>query len=131
MKDINQVTIRGHIGNVRTFGRENNVASISVATTESYKDRNGKWQEITTWHRVKAFASNSAIPPFESLQKGMLVLVNGKLTTNSYTDKDGNERESTEIDAAEIVGIIDLKADYGEQSRPRGNQRQNNYDEDF
>ena len=126
MKDINQVTIRGRIGSVKTFGRENNVASISVATTESYKDRNGKWQDSTTWHRVKAFASNPNIPPFYSLMKGQTILVNGKLTTSSYTDKDGNTKESVEIDAAEIVGIVDLKAEYGEQD-----QRAHNYEEDF
>lgn len=127
IKDINQVTIRGRVGNIKVFGKENNVLSISVATTESYKDRSGRWNDITTWHRVKAFAGRPGLPPFSALQKGMIVQVAGKLSTNKFTGQDGNEREVTEIEAAEIVVISDVK----ENDLPADNSRPHNYEEDF
>ena len=109
MKDINQVTLRGRIGSVKTFGQNGSVASISVATTKNYQDKSGKWQEITTWHRVKAFASNKALPPFDLLDKGMYVCVTGELTTNSYTDKDGVDHETTEVSATDIAVISEFR----------------------
>lgn len=130
MRDINQVTLRGRVGSVKTFGQANNVASISVATTESYQDRSGKWQDTTTWHRVKAFANNRNLPPFDSLEKGMIVQVTGKLTNNKFKDRDGNERENVEIEASDIVVILDQKADRYQKQAPIG-EKAHNYEEDF
>lgn len=130
MKDINQVTLRGHVGSIKTFGQTNNVASISVATTESYQDRSGKWQDTTTWHRVKAFANNRNLPPFDSIEKGMIIQVTGKLASNKFTDKEGNDREMVEIEANDIVIVLDQKADRYQRSTPR-NERAHNYEEDF
>lgn len=128
MKDINQVILRGRIGNIKVFGRENNVASISVATTENYKDKSGKWNEVVSWHRVKAFSSNPAIPPFDTLEKGMNIQVAGKLTYNSYTDRDGVTKESVDIQADEIILVEDLRMAAGRNAQP---QKAHNYEEDF
>lgn len=126
MKDINQVTIRGRVGSVNIFGKDSNVLSLSVATTESYKDRTGRWNDITTWHRVKAFSGRSGIPPFSALRKGMVVQVEGKLSTNKFVGKDGNEREMTEIEANEITCVVELKED----DLPAGNHA-HNYEDNF
>ena len=128
MKDINQVTLRGRVGSAKTFGRENNVLSLSVATTESYQDRGGNWQEVVTWHRVKAFANNRNIPSFDSFEKGMVVYVHGKISTNKYTDKDGNDRETIEIEATDIA-IVDTER--GANKGQGGNRGRNNDDQDF
>ena len=128
MKDINRVELRGRVGNIQFFGRENNVASISVSTRESYQDRKtGEWTDVTTWHRVKAFTSNKALPPLDTIEKGMIISVIGSLSTNKYTDRDGNDRENTEITASDIAIIRDAKA----AQKPQGAGRAANYDDDF
>ena len=125
MKDINEVRVRGRIGSIKFFGSNNGIASISVATNDGYKDKSGEWHETTTWHRVKAFATKPGMIDFSLLEKGKTIEATGKIVNNSYKDGNGNERESMEIEAADIVIIADGKAD----NRGRGGNR--DYDEEF
>lgn len=129
MKDINQVTLRGHIGSVRFFGQNNSIASISVATTDGYRDKSGEWKETTTWHRVKAFSSRPGMIDFSLLEKGQAIEVNGKIATSKYTDREGNERESTEVEANDLVIILDQRA--ASNNKQGGNRAFNYNDEDF
>jgi len=69
---------------------------VSIATTETWKDKNGEKQEKTEWHRVAFFGKLAEIAG-EYLKKGRPVYVEGKLRTRKWTDKDGNERYTTEI----------------------------------
>jgi single-strand DNA-binding protein len=80
------------------------VANFSLATTESYTDRNGARQERTEWHRIVAFGK-LADTCAEYLSKGRQVYVDGRLTTRAYETKDGSgKRYRTEIMARQVPG---------------------------
>jgi single-strand DNA-binding protein len=77
------------------------IANVSVATTESYKDKAGKRQEKTEWHRIAAFGKLAEIIR-DYCHKGQLVYLAGKIRTRKWTDKEGQERYTTEIVANEM-----------------------------
>jgi single-strand DNA-binding protein len=74
------------------------VANISIATTETWKDKGGEKQEKTEWHRVAMFGKTAEIAG-EYLKKGSQVYIEGRLETRKWTDKEGHERSTTEIRA--------------------------------
>ena len=74
------------------------VANISIATTETWKDKNGEKQEKTEWHRVAMFGKTAEIAG-EYLKKGSQVYIEGRLETRKWTDKEGQERTTTEVRA--------------------------------
>ena len=104
-RGINKVILVGRLGNdpdVRYTASGSAVTTISVATSESWKDRNtGQQQERTEWHRVVFFGRLAEIAG-QYLKKGSQVYVEGSLRTNKYTDKNGIERYSTDINANEL-----------------------------
>ena len=97
-RGINKVIIVGNLGNdpeVRYSQAGMAMTSISVATSESWKDKtSGEQQERTEWHRVKFFGRLAEIAG-EYLKKGSQVYIEGKLRTDKYTDKAGVEKYST------------------------------------
>lgn len=96
---INKVTLIGHLGKdpeVRHFENGGSVARITVATSESYKDKDGQWQNLTEWHNVTAWRA-LADRAEKELKKGSLVYVEGKLSTRKYTDTNGVEKYTTEV----------------------------------
>ena len=125
MKDINEVRLRGRIGSIKFFGQDNSIASISLATNDGYKGKNG-WVDITTWHRVKAFSSRPGMIDFSLLEKGQIAEVSGRIVNNRYKDGNGNDRESMEIEASDIAIINEFKRDNSQGGRSR-----NDYDEEF
>ena len=102
---VNKVILVGNLGadpEVRSFQNGGRVCNIRIATSETWKDRNtGERQERTEWHRVKFFGKLAEIAS-EYLRKGSQVYVEGSLRTDKYTDRDGNERYSTDIIANEM-----------------------------
>ena len=104
-RGVNKVMILGRLGNdpdVRYAADGKAVTTISVATSESWKDRNtGQQQERTEWHRIVFFGRLAEIAG-QYLRKGSQVYVEGSLRTNKYTDKNGIERYSTDINANEL-----------------------------
>lgn len=100
MSSLNQVTIMGNLGRdpeVRQTQNGNQMATMSIATSERYKDRNGERQEATEWHRVVVFNEaliTNVIEPY--LKKGSSVLVQGKLRTRQF-EQDGQTRYMTEV----------------------------------
>lgn len=107
----NQIELIGHLGaapEIRTTGNSNRVANFSVATwrpryTEGKIVRDPKTgyaEKDTEWHRVVAF--NGLAKSAENCVKGMLVQVIGRNKTTKWTDRDGNDRYSTEIVAESI-----------------------------
>jgi single-strand DNA-binding protein len=101
---LNRVTLIGHLGRkpeLRNLESGVPLAQFSVATNENYRDKEGNWQEATEWHRIVAWR-DMAVRADQQLDKGVLVLVEGKLVTRKYTDKDGIERSLTEIEARTI-----------------------------
>lgn len=97
---VNKVFLIGRLGKdpvVKHFQNDNAIAEFSLATTESYKDKEGKWNDITDWHNIKLPNKFMAERAEKQLKKGNLVHVEGKLRTRSYDDKDGNKRYVTEV----------------------------------
>lgn len=98
---LNKVCILGNLGSepdIRSFQNGGKVANLSVATSESWKDRvTGENRERTEWHKVAVFGDALVALVERALAKGSKVYVEGKLQTRKYTDKSGSERYTTEI----------------------------------
>jgi len=104
-RGVNKVMLIGHLGadpEVRYMPNGGAVANVTVATTESWKDKSsGEQQEKTEWHRVVFFARLAEIVG-EYLKKGSQVYVEGRLQTRKWQDKSGVDRYTTEIVASEM-----------------------------
>jgi len=99
MAGINKVILVGNLGKdpeIRTLENGSKVAQFSMATTESYKDKAGNWQDQTEWHNIVVWRY-LADKAENSLKKGSKVYLEGKIRTRSWTDKDNNTRYTTEI----------------------------------
>jgi single-strand DNA-binding protein len=104
-RGINKVILVGNLGadpELRYTGSGTAVANLSVATNESYKDRDGNLVDRTEWHRVVAWDKLAEICG-EYLKKGSQVYFEGSLQTRSYEDKDGVTKYTTEIKAREML----------------------------
>jgi single-strand DNA-binding protein len=96
---INKVILIGNLGRdpeVRSTQGGGSVANLSVATAERVKDRDGNWQDHTEWHRCVCFGK-TAENAQRFLKKGSKVFIEGRLRTNKWKDKDGQDRFTTEI----------------------------------
>jgi len=104
-RGVNKAIIVGNLGRdpeVRYSASGNAIANVTVATTDSWKDRqSGERQERTEWHRVVFFNRLAEIVA-EYLKKGSQVFIEGRIQTRKWEDKDGNERWTTEIVANEM-----------------------------
>ena len=104
MASINKATLIGNLGRdpeMRYMPSGDAIATLSVATTDTWKDKSGEKQEKTEWHRVSLFGRLAEIAG-EYLKKGSQVYIEGRIQTRKYTDKDGVEKYSTEIVATEL-----------------------------
>ncbi len=109
---LNKVQIIGRLGRdveLRYTQSGSPVANFTVATDESYTDRSGNRVENTEWHRVVVF-NKQAETCNQFIGKGSLVYVEGKLRTRKYTDREGQERQATEINADRVL-FLDRRAD--------------------
>ncbi|GKW53954.1 single-stranded DNA-binding protein [Pseudoalteromonas shioyasakiensis] len=99
-RGVNKVILVGNLGQdpeVRYMPNGNGVANISIATTDSWKDKNtGQMQERTEWHRVVLFGKLAEVAG-EYLRKGSQVYIEGRLQTRKWTDQSGQEKYTTEI----------------------------------
>jgi len=97
MAGLNRVMLIGRIGKEPdTFAFEDGTKKISfsLATTESYRDKStNEWKDITDWHNIVAYRYLAE----RNVAKGDLIYVEGKIKTRKYTDKDGNNRYTTEV----------------------------------
>jgi single-strand DNA-binding protein len=112
MRGLNKVTLIGNLGKEPEYQQLDgnvSVAKFSLATTESFKDKNGQTQYSTDWHTVVLWR-NLAELAGKYLQKGSLVYIEGKLKTRSYDDRDGNKRYVTEVVAEQII-MLDKRTD--------------------
>jgi len=104
-RGVNKVTLIGNLGNdpeVKYGKNGNAIANISLATAESWRDKDsGEQQERTEWHRIVFFGRLAEIVS-EYLHKGSQVYVEGRLQTNKWQDKEGNDRYTTQIVANEM-----------------------------
>jgi single-strand DNA-binding protein len=105
MASVNKVIIVGNLGadpETRYMPNGDAVCNIRVATTESWKDKqSGEKKEITEWHRVVFYRKLAEIAG-QYLKKGSQVYLEGRIRTRKWTDKEGQERYTTEIEANEM-----------------------------
>jgi single-strand DNA-binding protein len=98
---VNKVILVGNLGKDPEIRRTNDgrpIANLSVATSESWRDKNtGERKEKTEWHRVVIFSEGLCKIAEQYLKKGSKVYLEGQLQTRKYTDKDGVEKYSTEV----------------------------------
>ena len=98
---VNKVILVGNLGKDPEIRRTQDgrpIANLSVATSESWRDKTtGERKEKTEWHRVVIFSEGLAKIAEQYLKKGAKVYIEGQLQTRKYTDKDGNEKYSTEV----------------------------------
>lgn len=114
-KGVNKVIIIGNLGadpDVRYLPSGGAVANISVATSESWKDKDsGQTQERTEWHKIAMFNRLGEIAG-EYLRKGSKVYIEGSLRTRKWQDKEGKDRYTTEI-IANSMQMLDSKGGGG------------------
>lgn len=130
MSGLNKVTLIGHLGadpEARSLNNGGEVVHFRLATSESWKDRDGNRQERTEWHQVVCFNENLGKVIKNYTRKGSKVYVEGQLQTRKWTDQSGNDRYTTEIVMQKFRGeiiLLDSKDSGG------GRQRQDSFDYD-
>jgi len=120
MSSLNRAFVVGRLGQdpqARFLDSGQVVANLSIATDESYKGKDGQKVEKTEWHKVVLWGKPAEFAK-QYLTKGRLVYVEGKLETRKWTDKDGNERYTTEIKGNSIQAL-----DKAPESKEAGVQR--------
>ena len=98
---VNKVILVGNLGKdpeIRSFQNGGRVASFSIATSESWKDKqSGEKKDKTEWHRVSVTNANLVGIVERYLKKGAKVYIEGQLETRKWTDKEGHEKYTTEV----------------------------------
>jgi single-strand DNA-binding protein len=105
MASVNKVILVGNLGKdpeIRYMTNGEAVANVSIATSESWKDKaTGEKKEITEWHRLVFYRKLAEIVG-QYLKKGSTVYVEGRIRTRKWQDKEGQERNTTEIEVSEM-----------------------------
>lgn len=109
---VNKVILVGNLGKdpeVRRMGNGEPVVNLSIATSESWRDKaTGERKEKTEWHRVVIFNENIAKTAEQYLRKGAKVYVEGQLQTRKWTDQSGVEKYSTEVVLQKFRGELTM-----------------------
>ncbi len=142
---VNKVILIGNLGKdpeVRRMTSGEPVVNLAVATSESWRDKaSGERKERTEWHRVVIFNENLAKVAEQYLRKGSKVYLEGQLATRKWTDKDGNEKYTTEVVLNRFRGelvMLDSRGGGGdggrdrvEASEPAGNFQRDELDDEI
>lgn len=123
MSSLNKAQLIGRLGQdpeVRYTQSNTAVATLSIATSERFRDNNGEQQERTEWHRVVAWGRLAEICQ-QYLTKGSLVYVEGPIQTRSWEDKQGQKRYTTEIKALQMTMLDSKGSNTGGGSEPNQN----------
>lgn len=127
MASVNKAIIIGNLGDdpeLRYTNNNNATCTLSVATNERWKDKNGEPQERTEWHRVVVFG-RQAENCNQYLKKGRNVYIEGRIQTRKWEDKDGNNRYTTEIVAQTVQFLSGERGGGGAPQRNTGKQNGN------
>lgn len=123
---VNKVILVGNLGKdpeVRTLASGDRVANLSIATSETWRDRqSGERKEKTEWHRVVVFNDRLVGVIEQYVKKGDKIYVEGKLETRKWADQSGNEKYTTEVVLRQYGGEIQLLGSKGE-GRQGGDDR--------
>src|SRR3546814_10738298 len=119
MAGVNKVILVGNLGDdpeARSLNNGGEVVNLRVATSESWKDRDGNRQERTEWHRVVIFNENLGKVAKSYLRKGSTVYLEGQLQTRKWQDQSGQDKYSTEVVLQRFRGelvLLDSKGSGG------------------
>lgn len=130
---LNKVILIGNLGKdpeVRRMGSGDPVVNLSVATSETWRDKQtGERKEKTEWHRVVIFNDQIAKVAEQYLKKGMKVYVEGQLQTRKWTDNSGVEKYSTEVVLQKFRGELQMLDSRGEGGASRGGGDYDSFDQ--
>ncbi|MFM2395308.1 MAG: single-stranded DNA-binding protein [Bacteroidota bacterium] len=107
MNTTNYVRLTGNLGqDVQIFNFESGTkkAVFTLATTENFKNQKGEWVKNTTWHNVIAWGKNADLMA-TTLSKGVKVMISGSLRNNTYEDKSGVKKYTTEVVVHEFIKL--------------------------
>ena len=119
MAGVNKVILVGNLGadpESKSFANGGEVVNLRVATSETWKDRDGNRQEKTEWHQVAIFNENLGRVAKSYLRKGSKVYLEGQIQTRKWQDQSGNDRYSTEIVLQKFRGelvLLDARGESG------------------
>ena len=120
MAGVNKVILVGNLGRdpeVRRTSSGDPVVNFTLATSETWRDKaSGERKERTEWHRIVIFNENIAKVAEQYLHKGSKVYIEGQLATRKWTDKDGNEKYTTEIVLNRFRGELQMLDSRGDSS---------------
>jgi len=111
----NRVQLIGHLGadpELKVLENGNKLGRLRIATNESYKNNKGEWVEETQWHSITLW-DQMAERARQQLTKGSFVLLEGKLTSRSYTDSTGIKKYSVEVRATNFMALDKKQQDPG------------------
>lgn len=139
MASVNKVILIGHLGKdpeTRYLPNGDAVTQVSLATAETWKDKNGEKQERTEWHRVTFYRKLAEIVG-EYVKKGRQIYIEGRLHTRKWTDKSGADRYTTEIiaDDMKMLGSrpnaqsSDPARNQGQPNNPSNQNRNGGFDD--
>lgn len=129
MSGVNKVILIGNVGKdpeIRHMENGTIKATFPLATTETYRDRDGQRIEQTEWHNVVLWRGLAELAE-KYIRKGKQLFIEGKLRTRSWEDRDGNKRYTTEIVADNITLLGGLQRREGDQAGQGGGEINNNY----
>lgn len=130
-RGVNKVIILGNLGNdpeIRSFPNGGAVANLTIATSESWRDKQtGEQREKTEWHRVAVFGKLAEIAG-EYLRKGSQVYIEGALQTRKWQDQNGQDRYTTEVVVQGFNGVMQMigARQGGQQQQQGGGYNSNN-----
>jgi single-strand DNA-binding protein len=138
---LNQVQLIGNLGrdpDIRNTQGGGRIANLSIATTESWKDKvSGERMERTEWHRVVVFSDGLANIVEQYLRKGSKIFVQGALQTRKWTDQNGQDRYTTEVVLQPFNGKLIMldgsngrASEDGEGATPASSRTPQNHDLD-
>jgi len=121
---MNKAVLIGRLGadpEIRKTQSGDSVVTMNLATSESWKDKEGNRKESTEWHRVVIFNKGLCRVAGDYLKKGSQVAIEGQIKTRKWTDKEGQEKYTTEIVIGAFGGNLELLGGRGEskEAEPR------------
>jgi len=126
-RGINKVILVGNLGNdpeIRYMPNGGAVANITIATSESWRDKaTGEQREKTEWHRVALFGKLAEVAG-EYLRKGSQVYVEGQLQTRKWQDQNGQDRYTTEVVVQGFNGVMQMLGGRAQGGAPMGGAQQ-------
>ena len=137
MAGVNKVILIGNLGadpQSRQLNDGKTVTNLSVATSETWKDKDGQKQTRSEWHRVSIFGKGAEIAA-KYLKSGSKVFIEGKLQTRSWEGEDGQKQKTTEVIITEYSGHFEMldsaNQGYDNSVDPTTNTEPNEYLEDL